>query len=325
MATINNRNAVTAAGTQQRRARPRMSALARREAIAAYLFTAPFAIGFLLFTAFPMLFSLYMSFHDWNITSPPVWVGTENYARIFDDPLVRTSAYNTLYYVLFSVPIGLALSFALAMLLNQRVRGEGIWRTLFYLPSVVPAVATTILWMFIFNTDFGLLNSVLAPLGFQKIKWLGDPAFTKPSLIIMSLWGAGGGTVIFLAALKNVPMELYEAATIDGANAWHRFRHITIPMVSPALFFQLIISVIGTLQIFTQAYVLVGRNSTSFGGVRNSLLFFVPYLYQNAFRFFKLGYASALAWVLFIVILVITLIQFKTLGSRVYYEFDQRR
>jgi multiple sugar transport system permease protein len=303
----------------------RLSSLARREALAAYLFTAPFLLGFLLFTAFPMLFSIYISFHEWSTTSAPVWVGAENYVRVFNDKLVRTAAYNTVYYVVFSVPIGLSLSFGLALLLNQRVRGEGVWRTLFYLPSVVPAVATTILWMFIFNTDFGLLNAMLAPLGIEKIKWLGDPRFTKPSLIIMSLWGAGGGTVILLAALKNVPAELYEAATIDGASALQRFRHITIPMISPALFFQLIISVIGALQLFTQAYVLVGRNASSFGGVRNSLLFFVPYLYQNAFRFFKLGYASALAWMLFVVIVVITLIQFRTLGNRVYYEFDQRR
>jgi multiple sugar transport system permease protein len=196
---------------------------------------------------------------------------------------------------------------------------------LFYLPAVVPAVATTILWMWIFNKDFGLLNSLLVALGMEKVSWLGDPRFTKPSLIIMGLWGAGGGTVILLAALKNMPGELHEAATIDGANAWQRFWYITIPMVSPALFFQLIVSVIGTLQIFTQAYVLVGRNSTSFGGPRNSLLFFVPYLYLNAFRFFKLGYASALAWALFVVIVLVTLLQFRMLGRRVYYEFDVRR
>lgn len=301
------------------------SSVAGREAVAAYLFTAPFSIGFLIFTAFPMVFSIYMSFHEWDIANPPVWVGLGNYTTLMGDELFRTAVFNTVYYVLLSVPLGMAVSFGLALLLNQRVRGEGIWRTIFYLPSVVPLVATTVLWMWILNKDFGLLNAILSWFGIAKISWLGDPRYTKISLVLMSLWGAGGGTVILLAALKNVPNELYEAARIDGAGSWARFRHITIPMVSPALFFQLIIAVIGTLQIFTQAYVLAGRNQSSFGGVRNSLLFFVPYLYLNAFRFFKLGYASAMAWVLFIVIVIITLIQFKTLGSRVYYEVDTRR
>jgi multiple sugar transport system permease protein len=299
--------------------------LARREALAAYLFTAPFTLGFLLFIAYPMAFSIYLSFHDWNFIDAPVWAGLEHYIKVFTDPLVRIASYNSLYMTLIGVPLGLTISFALAILLNQRVRGEGVWRTLFYLPSVVPAVATTILWLFIFNKEFGLLNGLLANFDIEKISWLGDHRYTKISLIIMGTWGAGGGTVILLAALKNVPVELYEAATIDGANAWHRFRYITIPMVSPALFFQLVTGVIFTLQIFTQAYVLVGRNSTSFGGPRNSLLFFVPYLYQNAFRFFNAGYASALAWVLFVVIVLITLVQFRVWGSRVYYEFDQRR
>jgi multiple sugar transport system permease protein len=323
MAVTNERDIAVARG--RRGQARRLSPLARREALAAYLFTAPFTIGFLLWTAFPMGFSIFMSFHEWDITAPPEWVGLSNYARMFIDPLLGIAVFNTLYYVLLSVPLGLAVSFGLALLLNQRVRGEGIWRTLFYLPAVVPAVASTILWMWILNKDFGFLNALLAPLGIPKISWLVDPRYTKLSLIMMSLWGAGGGTVILLAALKNVPAELYEAATIDGASAWQRFRAITVPMVSPALFFQLIMSVIGALQIFTQAYVLVGRNSTSFGGTRNSLLFFVPYLYQNAFRFFKLGYASAMAWALFVAIVAITLIQFKTLGNRVYYEFDQRR
>jgi len=322
---LTNKREIAAVRSQRAGGWGGMSALRRREALAAYLFTAPFLLGFLIFTLFPMLFSIYMSFHEWNITTPPEPVGLENYARLLTDPQFQIAVGNTLYYVLLSVPLGLVTSFSLALLLNQRVRGEGIWRTLFYLPSVVPAVATTILWMWIFNKDFGLLNALLANFGIAKVSWLGDPNFTKPSLILMSLWGAGGGTVILLAALKNVPVELYEAATLDGANAWQRFWRITIPMVSPALFFQLIMSVIGALQIFTQTYVLVGRNGGSFGGPRNSLLFFVPYLYLHAFRFFKLGYASAMAWVLFIAIVLITLVQFKVLGSRVYYEFDSRR
>ncbi|WP_026370729.1 carbohydrate ABC transporter permease [Kallotenue papyrolyticum] len=303
----------------------RWSRLAQQEALAAYVFIAPFVLGLLIFTAFPMLFSLVISFHTWDLTRPPEWVGLENYRQVFRDPLVRIAAGNTILYVVFSVPLGLGLSFALALLLNQRVRGEGLWRTIFYIPSVVPLVATTILWMVIFNTEYGILNALLQLLGLPKIRWLTDPRFTKPSLILMSLWSSGGSTVILLAALKQVPLELYEAATIDGASAWQRFRLITIPMISPALFFQLVTGVIFSLQIFTQAYVLAGRNVSAFGGPRNSLLFFVPYLYQNAFRFFKLGYASALAWILFAVIITMTLVQFHVLGRRVYYEFDRPR
>lgn len=327
MANTTGKRSAVAGGRRSRRtwlgAWQRLSPNARNEARAAYLFTAPFTIGFLLLTAFPMLFSIYMSFNEWDITRPPDWVGAGNYVELLTDPQFRIAVFNTLYFVVLSVPTGLLVSLSLALLLNQRVRGEGIWRTLFYLPSVVPLVATTILWAFILNKDFGLLNSFLSALGLPKIAWLTDPAYTKLSLVFMSLWAAGGGTVILLAALKNVPAELYEAATIDRANSRQRFWHITLPMISPALFFQLIISVIGTLQIFTQAYVLAGRNSTSPGGPANSLLFLVPYLYLNAFRFFKLGYASAMAWVLFIAIMVITAIQFKTLGSRVYYEGDR--
>lgn len=324
MTVTDQRDAAAASRTAPRVRRP-TSRLRRREAVAAYLFTSPFIIGFLIFTAFPMLFSIYMSFHEWDIARPPEWVGLGNYARMAEDELVAKAVFNTIFYVALSVPLGLSLSFGLALLLNMRLRGAGIWRTLFYLPAVVPVVATTILWMWIFNKNFGLLNAMLEPLGVEKISWLGDPRYTKLSLVIMSMWGAGGGTVILLAALKNVPAELYEAATIDGAGSWQRFRHITVPMISPVLFFQLIIGIIGALQIFTQAYVLAGRNSSAFGGPRNSLLFFVPYLYQNAFRFFKLGYASALAWSLFLVIVLITVVQFRTLGRRVYYEVDQRR
>lgn len=297
----------------------------RKEALAAYLFVSPFIIGFLVFTLFPMLFSIYMSFSEWDIARPPVWVGLQNYQAMFSDKVLGQAWYNTLFFVIFSVPLTLAFSFALALLLNRKMKAGGVWRTVFYLPAVMPAVATTILWLWIFTKDFGLLNYILSPLGLPKISWLGDPNYTKISLIIMSLWQAGGGTVILLAALKNVPQELYEAAMIDGANSWQRFRHITIAMVSPALFFQLIISMIGALQMFTQTYVLAGRNQNSPGGPRNSLMFYVMYLYLNAFRYFNMGYASAMAWVLFFVIVLITLIQFKTLGNKVYYEFETRR
>ncbi|NOK61841.1 MAG: sugar ABC transporter permease [Chloroflexi bacterium AL-W] len=305
--------------------RPRMSSLEKKEAIAAYLFVAPFIIGFLLFTLFPMVASFFISFTEWDIARDPEWIGLENYAAMLEDEVLGIAIYNTIFFVIISVPLGLLTSFSLAVLLDQRVHLVGMWRTLFYLPSVMPAVATTILWIWIFNKDFGLLNAMLQWFGLPKVSWLVDPRFTRYTLIIMSLWQAGGGTVILLAALKNVPTELYEAATIDGASGWQRFFFITIPMVSPALFFQLIIGVIGAIQIFAQSYVLSGRSTTSPGGPRNSLMFYVLYLYLNAFRYFNIGYASALAWLLFMVIVIITVVQFKTVGRLVYYEVDQRR
>ncbi len=298
----------------------KMSRLARREAVAAYLFISPFLAGFLLFTLFPMVFSLFISLNEWDIARPPVWQGLANYAHMFEDKIFWTAVSNTAYYALLSVPLSLATGLGLALILNEKVKGTGIWRTIFYLPSLMPAVASMLLWIWIFNRDFGLLNAALAPFGVSKISWLGDPRFTKPSLILMGLWQTGSGTVIMLAALKGVPSELYDAAQIDGAGRWQRFLHITIPMISPVLFLQLIVGIIYGLQMFTQAFVLAARARNSPGGVRNSLMFYVLYLYLNAFRYWKMGYASALAWMLFLVILAITFVQFKTVGKLVYYE-----
>jgi multiple sugar transport system permease protein len=287
-----------------------------------YLFISPWLIGFILLAAGPIILSIFMSFTRWSLLSPPQWIGLENYSRLFtEDPLVYKSLWNTAYYVFFSVPLGVILSLALALLLNQNVRGQSIFRTLFFLPSVTNLVAVSILWMWIFNPEFGLLNRFLELVGIQGPLWLQSETWSKPALILMSLWGIGGGMIINLAALQNIPGELYEAADLDGARPVRKFWHITLPMISPALFFNVIMNIIGSFQVFTQAFVMTASSGQGQeGGPNNSTLFFVLYLYKKAFQQFKMGYASALAWVLFVIILAFTLIQFYLSKRWVYYE-----
>ncbi len=293
-----------------------------RDDLQGYLFISPWLIGFILLAAGPIILSIFMSFTRWSLLSPPQWIGLENYSRLFtEDPLVYKSLWNTAYYVFFSVPLGVILSLALALLLNQNVRGQSLFRTLFFLPSVTNLVAVSILWMWIFNPEFGLLNRGLEWIGIQGPLWLQSETWSKPALILMSLWGIGGGMIINLAALQNIPGELYEAADLDGARPVRKFWHITLPMISPALFFNLIMNIIGSFQVFTQAFVMTASSGQGQeGGPNNSTLFFVLYLYKKAFQQFKMGYASALAWVLFVIILVFTLIQFYLSKRWVYYE-----
>jgi multiple sugar transport system permease protein len=287
-----------------------------------YLFLLPWLIGLIVFYAIPMLASFYMSFTEWSMLSPPRWVGLENYTSLFSqDPLFYTSIYNTLYYVVFSVPLGMAISLSLAVLLNQKVKGISIFRTLFYMPSITNLVAISVLWTWIFNPEFGLLNGALRAIGIEGPLWLQSEIWSKPALIVMSLWSIGGGVIIYLAALQGIPQQLYEAASLDGANAWKKFQRITLPMLTPAIFFNLVMNIIGSFQVFTQAYIMTqGRAPGSEGGPMNSTLFFVLYLYKKAFQQFKMGYASAMAWVLFIAIFVLTLVQFKLSKRWVYYE-----
>lgn len=291
-----------------------------------YLFISPWLIGFVIFAAGPILLSMFMSFTHWSLLSPPQWVGLENYHDIiFNDPLVYTSLWNTAYYVIFAVPLGMLLSLFLALMLNQKLAGISIFRTIFFLPSVTNMVAVSVLWMWIFNPEFGLLNRGLAMLGIVGPLWLQSEAWAKPALILMSLWGVGGGMIIILAALQNIPAELYEAAELDGAKSWRKLMHITLPLISPALFFNLIMNIIGSFQVFTQAFVMTASSSEgSEGGPNNATLFFVLYLYKKAFQQFKMGYASALAWVLFLIILVFTAVQFAFSRRWVYYESGER-
>jgi multiple sugar transport system permease protein len=289
---------------------------------AGYLFIAPWCVGFVIFTAGPMAASLLISFTSWTMLSPPSWVGLENFERLFTtDPLFFRSLWNTVFYVILSVPLSICLALGLALLLDQKVRGLSIFRTIFFLPSVTNVVAVSILWLWIFNPEFGLLNSALGAIGITGPLWLQSETWAKPALVIMSLWGVGGSMIIFLAALQGVPHELHEAAQLDGAGAARRFLHITLPMISPALFFSLVMGLIGGFQVFTQAFVMTGTAQPgSEGGPNNATLFMVLYLYKKAFMDFKMGYASALAWILFFIILVLTLVQ-RRIGQRwVYYE-----
>ncbi|MFJ5758551.1 carbohydrate ABC transporter permease [Neobacillus sp. NPDC093182] len=285
-----------------------------------YMFILPWLVGFFIFTAGPMIYSLYMSFTDYSGLGAANWVGIENYKKIFtEDPLFWQSLWNTLFYTIIGVPLGLVVGYMLAVLLNAKVKFMGVFRTIFYLPSLVPTVASSLLWILIFQPDFGIANAILSFLHLPTSNWLLSEGMVKPALIIMSLWGAGGGMVIYLAGLQSVPATLYEAAELDGAGKLRKFWNVTVPMTSNVIFFNLIMGLIGSFQVFTQAYVVSNGN----GGPNYKSLFYVFYLYQDAFKFFKMGYASALAWILFIIILIFTVIQFKVFGKKVYYEFDE--
>lgn len=298
--------------------------LSQRERWTGYAFIAPWLIGFVVFTAGPMLASIGISLSSWSMLSPPSWVGLENYERMFrDDPLFVRSLWNTAYYVLLSVPLSTCIALGLALLLNQRTPVMGIFRTIFFLPSITNIVAVSILWLWVFNPEFGLLNGALKVVGIEGPLWLQSETWSKPALVLMSLWGVGGSMIIFLAALQGVPQELYEAAELDGASGFRRFVHITIPMISPAIFFSLVMGVIGSFQVFTQAFVMTGSAQPgSEGGPNNSTLFMVLYLYKKAFQDFQMGYASALAWVLFFIILGFTIVQKKLSSRWVYYEAE---
>ena len=291
-----------------------MSAMTRKRNITGYLFISPWLIGLACFTLFPLGYSFGLAFTDWNILEPAKFVGLRNFDKLAHDPNVRDSLKVTAIYVLSSVPLGTALSILLALLLNQNVKGMRIFRTLFYLPSVVSGVAVSMLWVWIFEGNYGLLNTVLAWFGVKGPQWLTDSNTALLSIIIMSLWGVGGSMVIYLAGLQGVPRSLHEAAELDGAGPLRRFWHITVPLLTPTVFFNLIMGLIGSFQVFTQALVMTG------GGPGNATLFYVLYLYQNAFQFFKMGYASALGWVLFVIILILILVLFQTSGRWVYYE-----
>ena len=293
-----------------------------KKSLGGYAFIAPWLIGFLIFTVGPMIASLVISMHSWSMLSPPGWVGLENYQSIIaEDSLFVTTLWNTAFYVVLSVPLGIAIGLALAILLHNKLPGMGFFRTMLFLPSITNIVAASVLWLWVFNPEFGLLNTFLRWLGIQGPLWLQSEAWAKPSLVIMSLWGVGGTTIIFLAALQGIPQELHEAASLDGAGPVRRFFHITIPMISPAIFFSSIMGVIGSFQVFAQAFVMTGTSQPgSEGGPNNSTLFLVLYIYKKAFQEFRMGYASALAWLLFFIILVFTVLQTRLSKDRVYYE-----
>jgi multiple sugar transport system permease protein len=282
------------------------------EARAGYVFVSPFVLGFLVFTAGPLVASMYFSFTAYDIINPPVWIGLENYTSLLGDERFYRALYNTFYYALLYVPLCILVGLALAMLLNQRVRGLALFRTAFYLPEITPVVAASVLWLRLLSPNDGLINQTLASIGIQGPAWTVDATWIKPALVMMQLWAVGWVFIVLLAALQQVPKELHEAAQIDGANAWQRFRHITVPMISAVTFFVLIALTIFSMGIFTQAMVMFPPQL--FGGQagpQDSALFYMYYLFQQAFDFFHMGYASALAWVYFAIVLVITVIQMR--------------
>lgn len=281
-----------------------------------YLFILPWLLGFVIWTAGPMIASIVISFTQWQIITTPKFVGLANFGALLHDPEISLGLYNSAYYVVFGVPTHMLFALLAALLVNVRVRGVAVYRTLFYLPSLIPLVANSLLWLTILNTEFGLANYLLYFVHLGPIQWLSDPRIVKGSLIMMSWWSMGGQMIILLAGLRGIPDHLYDAAAIDGANWWHRFRVVTLPMLSPAILFNLILALIGAFQVFTQAYVMTS------GGPDGATDFYVFYLYDVAFQKLSMGYASAMAWLLFVIILTFTLLQFRLSRRWVFYEAD---
>ena len=299
------------------------TSLRRREELNGWLFALPWILGFLIFTLGPMVASLYLSFTKYTVGQEAEWLGLANYVRALSgkDDLFWPSMGRTVRYALVMVPIGISLSLLAALALNQKLKATVFFRTFFFLPSLTPVVASAILWRWLYQPEFGAINWLLWEVGIEGPKWLGSPDLALPSLMIIGLWGSiGGGTmIIFLAGLQGVPQELQEAAAIDGASAWQRFLHVTVPMITPTIFFNLVIGVIGALKVFAVSIVATG------GGPNYATWFFNLHLYYNAFQYFDMGYASALAWVFFILVVTLTIVNVRSSSRWVYYEGEEKK
>jgi multiple sugar transport system permease protein len=279
-----------------------------------YFFIAPCIFGLLVFSFGPMLFSLIISFTQWNIVTPAEFIGLENFKTLIHDPLVGISVRVTLYYTVLSVPLITVITFLLALALNTKVKGQHIFRTIFYIPSIVPIVASCALWVYIFNPMFGLMNSMFRALGLPPQNFLFSPGGAIPGLALMAVWLSGNTVVIYLAGLQGISRELYEAANLDGAGIFQNFFHITLPMMTPIVFFNMLMAIINAMQTFSQAFIMTG------GGPNNASLFLSLYVYQEAFKFQKMGYAAAVSWVLFFMVAIVAGIVFKTSRKWVFYE-----
>lgn len=292
--------------------------LRQRESVTGWIWVQAWLIGFLIFSALPILAALVLGFTEWNGGGLPRWVGLANYQELFTaDPLFWQSLKVTGVFALIFLPLSLVFGFVMALIMNQRLRGMNVFRTIYYLPSVLSGVAVAVLWQFVFHREFGVLNWALSAVGVDPIPWLQSPTWVLPAIVIMQLWGLGASVIIYLGALQGIPTELYEVARIDGAGWWSTLWGVTIPMMSPVLFFQLVLGIIGTLQIFTQAYVMTG------GGPDYGSYFYALNIYERAFEDLRLGYASALSWVLFVIIVVITLLTFRLTRAHVFYAGDK--
>jgi multiple sugar transport system permease protein len=316
-----------AAGTDPsrspRRRGRRSTAQSRSDTRAALLFISPWIIGFLIFTAWPVIYSGYLSFTDYDVINPPTYVGFDNYREMIEDDKVRLALRNTFVFTLMSVPAKIIASLLLAMLLKQAAKATGFFRTAFFLPKMTPPVAIGVLLLLLFNGQQGLINEFLGIFGINGPAWTTDQHWIKPGLVLMSLWTIGSTIIIFLAALQNVPEELYDSAMVDGASSWQRFWRITVPMISPSIFFVLIINTIDSLQSFTEAYTaFFGSGNTTYSN--DAALFYAIYLFQQAFQFLHMGYASALAWLMFLIIMIVTAVQFWGSKKFVYYEGESR-
>ncbi len=300
--------------------RPRTWSIGYREAASGYGFISIWIVGFLIFTLGPMVASLFFSLTEYNIVDTPVWVGLKNYFNLFTDPLFWHSIKVTIYYAALALPLQLVFGFFIAVLLNQKIPGVNLWRTIYFLPSVISGVAVALLWVRLFNPHIGLINGMLRLIGIQGPGWTADPQWAIPALVMMGLWGVGGGMIIYLAGLQGIPTDLYDAAKVDGANTWQRFWNVTIPMMTPVIFYNLVLGLIGTFQYFTEVYVITDGT----GGPVRSTLVYNLYLFQNAFRYFDMGYASAMAWVLFLIVLGLTVLVFRSSEFWVYYEGQLR-
>lgn len=286
-----------------------------KKSLIGYAFISPWLLGFLAFTAYPFLSSAYLSFTRYDIVTKPIWVGAANYHTLLTgDPLFWKSLGVTFEFALIAVPLGVIFGVVLALLLNLDLRGMGVYRTIFFLPSILPTVATSVVFLWLLNPEIGLINRLLRVIGIAGPAWLQSPQWALPSLVLMSLWAVGGSMVIYLAGLKDIPAYLYEAATIDGAGAWQRLRHITLPLLSPVIFFNMVMGLIGVFQYFTEAYVMTQ------GGPEDSTRFYALYLFERAWRYLDMGYASAMGWVLFLVIMTLTGVLFWTQRRWVHYE-----
>lgn len=288
--------------------------------LAGLLFCSPWIAAFCVFQVYPIAKAFYYSLTAFNLLQPPQFIGLQNYQQLFHDPKFYLSLWNTVYITVFGLIPQLVFALAMALLLNTEVKGRSLYRTIYFLPTIVPIVASSLLWMWLFNPEHGLIDQVLSFLHLGRPAWLVDPLWTKPALILMGFWGTGTSTVMYIAALQDVPQMYYEAATIDGANGWRKLWHITLPAISPVTLFLLIMGLIYSFQTFTQAYIFTGGGGgENIGGPSNSLLFYAVYLFQQAFSFLQMGYASAMAWVLFIIVVVLAIIIFKTSARWVYY------